>query len=171
MKIRADLAGVADLQARFRELDAEIQGPAMDRALYQGGLTVLKLMRDYVPYDSSDRDGDHLRDHLHVERRKRSKNQKVVVGPDRKWQHIAAFVEFGTAPHFINPRGLSRTKTGRRRKGAKALAGGGFGPYRYVRHPGAAADPFMRPAFKQGHTKALRVMRNVLAHRIEDLTR
>ena len=169
MKLRADLEGVTDLQARFRELDAEIRGPAMDRALYQGGLSVLKDMREYAPV--SDERGEHLRDHLRVERRSRTNNQKIVVGPERKWQHIAAFVEFGTAPHFINPRGLSRTKSGRRRKGAKALAGGDFGPYRYVRHPGSRADPFMRPAFVKGHSKAMRIMRNVLAHRIEDLTR
>lgn len=64
------------------------------------------------------------------------KNASVQVGPRRGKPykgHTAHLQEYGTAPHTITA------------KPGKFLATP-FGPRKTVQHPGAAAQPFMRPA-------------------------
>jgi HK97 gp10 family phage protein len=65
---------------------------------------------------------------------------EVSVGPVRE-KHLARWVEFGTKPHTIQPKGRKR---GRKR----ALAIPGWGVYRRVRHPGSRKQPFLRPAYE-----------------------
>lgn len=66
----------------------------------------------------------------------------ALIGPVRRHAHIAGFLEFGTRPHVIKA------------KRNKMLYFGG----RYVkmvRHPGARAKPFLRPAFHAGRDRAV----------------
>lgn len=60
-------------------------------------------------------------------------------------QHHAHLVEFGTAPHYIPLR-----KSQRR------------GLNRGVKHPGAKAKPFLRPAFDSKKDEAIEAARDVL---------
>jgi hypothetical protein len=77
----------------------------------------------------------------------------VSVGPERKVNYIARFVEFGTKAHAIAPRSRKR---GRRR----ALSVPGYGVFRSVNHPGGRKRPYIRPGFeasKMGAQEAMRV--------------
>lgn len=62
----------------------------------------------------------------------------------------------GTVRHFMVPRTYGLTKTGRRRRGggARALAGNGLPPRRWVRHPGTEGRKFVAPAARIGADKA-----------------
>lgn len=75
------------------------------------------------------------------------KKNRVTVSIFPKGKFYARFVEYGTKPHRI-PRGVV----------------GGI-PRKNIKHPGAKARPFMRPAFdvKQGQAK------NAMGEKVKEL--
>jgi hypothetical protein len=54
------------------------------------------------------------------------------------------FVAGGAAPHDITAKALTRTATGRARRGKRALAGASFGPFARVHSPGTIATHFVQ---------------------------
>lgn len=61
---------------------------------------------------------------------------RIVIGPHTEY---AAFVEFGTKPHVIRPKG---------KKALSFFVGGQRITVKSVNHPGTRAKPFVRPAFE-----------------------
>jgi hypothetical protein len=80
---------------------------------------------------------------------------KATIGPTRALQHIANWLEFGTGPHIIKA------------KKGKALLIAGANLVFEVHHPGAAAEPFIRPAFDTCWERALETFKTELAKFIE----
>jgi HK97 gp10 family phage protein len=77
------------------------------------------------------------------------------IGPTKQGASLANWLEFGTAPHTIQAR-----------HGHALLLPGGQ-PIFKVEHPGAAAKPFMRPAFDGEWERALDIFKSTIASYIE----
>lgn len=88
-----------------------------------------------------------------------SKGRGRVV-EKRQGAFYARFVEKGTRPHTIKPRG------------AKALAIGKTGvTVEVVRHPGARARPFMANTFDRKHALAIQALADYLRRRLPEVAR
>lgn len=66
----------------------------------------------------------------------------ALIGPTKRHAHVAGFLEFGTRPHVI-----------RASRGKMLYFGGRY--VKSVRHPGARAKPFLRPAFGASRDRAV----------------
>lgn len=79
-----------------------------------------------------------------------------VVGVKRPETPLAHLVEFGTEPHIIRVKRFNR----KRRRRPKV-----------IRHPGAKAQPFLRPALTQGYAAVFRATRKEAIIQVRKLRR
>lgn len=88
------------------------------------------------------------------------------VGPSEKYGHL---VEFGTSPHVIKPSYSRRVRT--KLQTGRTIAHSGLGYKgrfgKKVNHPGAAAQPYLRPAFDEGYGEIIKAMRRRIGVGIE----
>lgn len=117
--------GLAELQKLLGDLAPKLEANVLRSALRQGANVIKEEAQRISPVKSG-----KLRDSLKVGTRLK---RGVATASVKSKVRYAALVEFGTKAHVIAAR-----------NGALAL-GGGFA--RAVRHPGARARPFLRPAF------------------------
>lgn len=97
-------------------------------------------------------DGDLEKSIGSIPGRGRGKGEQVYVGPRRGGRfkgYAGHLVEYGTAPHIIKAKAAS---------GLLHLRGNVF--VEHVNHPGAAARPFMRPAFDAKKDEAIAIIKD-----------
>jgi HK97 gp10 family phage protein len=92
------------------------------------------------------------------------------VGPKEKYGHL---VEFGTGPHIIKPSVNRRIKLKARGEKVSDYWGlgykGRFG--KKVKHPGATAQPFLRPAFDESSDQIIKAMQRRIRTGVEKESR
>ena len=140
--------GLAELNQALQGLSARIEQNILRGSLRAGQKEILEAAKSRVPVASG-----ALRASLKI---KTSSKRGVVSArlvAGSKTAYYARMVEFGTAQHFIKP------------KRARSLFFAGLAR-EVVDHPGAAAHPFMRPAFDEAQGKALESMRAYIARRL-----
>ena len=140
--------GLAELNQALQGLSARIEQNILRGSLRAGQKEILEAAKSRVPVASG-----ALRASLKI---KTSSKRGVVSArlvAGSKTAYYAHMVEFGTAQHFIKP------------KRARSLFFAGLAR-EVVDHPGAAAHPFMRPAFDEAQGKALESMRAYIARRL-----
>lgn len=137
MKVDFKIPGASQLADALKALPSG-QGRISQEAVLAGARVVAAEARRLVPIDTGE-----LRKSIKATRRKTSnENRKAahasVTGKEGPLAHL---IEFGTAAHMI--------KAVRKKALASTAAGGLYGQVfgRVVRHPGARAKPFLRPAF------------------------
>lgn len=150
-KVSVQMRGVPELKRALAELPRTLRRKVLLTGLRAAAKVVLEAARRSAPVLKDTLPNEYrrrgtLRRQLKIRVSRVSKQQgnvgvfvnvKPMQGGGAKnpndpfyWR----FVEFGTKAHFIKP------------KNRKALAIGITGAYRQVRHPGARAVPFLRPA-------------------------
>lgn len=134
------LKGGKELQAFLDKLPAKIERNIMRSALRAGA----KIIADEAKLNVPVRDGD-LRNSIRVTTRARKGQVSASAKAGSKKAWYWRFVEFGTAAHTI------KSSTG-----ASLFFNGGA--YKTVRHPGARARPFMRPAMDSRADDAIRAV-------------
>lgn len=142
------IQGLAELNQALQGLSARIEQNILRGSLRAGQKEILEAAKSRVPVASG-----ALRASLKI---KTSSKRGVVSArlvAGSKTAYYAHMVEFGTAKHFIKP------------KRARSLFFAGLAR-EVVDHPGAAAHPFMRPAFDEAQGKALESMRAYIARRL-----
>jgi HK97 gp10 family phage protein len=108
----------------------------------------------------SKQDGDLQKAIGTIPGRGRGKGEQVYVGPRRGGRfkgYAGHLVEYGTAPHIIRAKAAG---------GQLRLHGNVF--VDEVHHPGAAAKPFMRPAFDSKKDEAIGIIKAECKAIIED---
>ena len=135
-----EIRGGEELARALKSLPAKLEANVLRGALRAGARVIQEEAKAQVPVD----DG-RLRDSIRISgglKRGRASAQ-VIAGGNKKGQPwYAHLVEYGTKPHDIRPaKGKSLFFAGLLR--------------RLIRHPGARAKPFMRPAFDQKRDEAV----------------
>lgn len=131
--------GLAELHKVLQNLPEDLEKKVLRNALRAGANEFKKAAQAQVPVKSG-----ALRKSIRVKTsaRKGRYRLKALVIAGNAEAYYAHMVEFGTAAHMIKPA-----------KG-KALAFLGLAR-EAVEHPGAQAQPFMRPAFDSGSDAAI----------------
>lgn len=143
-----EITGLAELHSTLQQLPAKIEANVLRGALRAGQKEILEAAKANVPIKSG-----ALRDSLKIKTSNRQGKVTATLVAGKKKVFYAHLVEFGTAQHFIKP------------KKAKSLFFAGLAR-QVVDHPGASAQPFMRPAFDAAQEKALSAFRQYLEQRI-----
>jgi len=146
------LEGFEELARALEALPRRVGRAAMLRALRAGARPVVRAARTRVPVKTGALKKGIIVRAVRAERG--SAEAAVKVGPARHlfYGHI---VEFGSGPHKIAA------------KRARTLAIGPVVIGRVVQHPGAAARPFLRPAFEETKAEAARIAGERLGLEIE----
>ncbi len=156
MAVRVDqrVIGLQDLRRTLAALPERIGGLAVRRSLLEGAGVVRDEARNLAPVRQI-KGGGHLKKSIVSQTRGvfrdgkgRPVEHRAVVLIAKKRGKVARsarayahFVEFGTRPHSVG-------------KGSKLVRGIGRG----LKHPGAKAQPFMRPAFDTKKFVALKTI-------------
>jgi HK97 gp10 family phage protein len=155
-KTQVRITGARQLEAVLKKLPHEIRGRVLDAAMRAGGRVLQQELKATAPVGAKPHPKyGHLRDNVRVIRVKRSKaSAHFAVSVGRAFWAI--WLEFGAAPHVIEPRGEKLRRYVARRRIRRDVSrfvkrtlladqGQVFG--RKVDHPGVTARPWMRPAF------------------------
>jgi HK97 gp10 family phage protein len=149
------IRGGAELEKALRELPVKLERNILRGALRAGAKVFEQEAKRRVPTRTG-----KLRDSIRVSVRARRGAIVAMVkaGGGKERVFYAHLVERGTAPHVILAGGGTA--------GGKLLAAGArlFGAK--VDHPGAAARPFMRPAFDTQAAAALEAVRAYIEKRL-----
>lgn len=148
MSTEFEVTGLAELNRMLQQLPAKIEGNIMRGALRAGQKILLESAKSNVPIKSG-----ALRDSLKIKTRSKRGVVSATLVAGSKKAYYAHMVEFGTAKHFIKP------------KKAKSLFFAGLAR-QVVDHPGATAQPFMRPALDGSSAQAITAVKDYLATRI-----
>lgn len=149
--VTAQVRGLPELKQALGELPRTLRRKVLMKALRAAAKVVLVAARQSAPVLKDSLPNEYrkrgtLRRRLTIRTSKVARSQGNVgvfvnVKPLRPGgtqnpndPYYWRFVEFGTKAHFIKP------------KNRRALAIGLTGAYKQVRHPGARATPFLRPA-------------------------
>ena len=146
------VTGLAELERFLAELPERLQVKIARAALAAGAREIRDEARKIVPVKSGD-----LRKTIRASTR-RGKDGMVTasIRAGSKKAFYAHFVEYGTQPHDI------RSKNGGAMRVGKA--------FRVVmRHPGAKAKPFMRPALDSKARDAIEATAAKMRERLGDL--
>ncbi|MFI8616487.1 HK97-gp10 family putative phage morphogenesis protein [Acidovorax sp. NPDC077693] len=157
------IAGLDELYKVLQELPAKVEGNVMRGALRAGMKVQMDAVKALVPVMSGE-----LQKSIRISFRSRSQKfgwvrMHLVAGNSKAW--YAHLVEYGTAGQYT---GSGNTVGGPyeiRPKGAKSLFFAGLSRT-LITHPGAKAQPFMRPGFDAGHVAALMAVRDYVATRL-----
>ncbi|MCP4897613.1 MAG: hypothetical protein GY906_11630 [bacterium] len=126
----------AELLRKLKELERAAGDRPLRNALTAGA----RVIRDAAKTHVVERTGE-LKGTIRIRTRslgRQAMEARIVAGNSRGKGWYAHFVEFGTDPHIV-------------RKSKK-----GLGRLRHRVHPGAAPQPFLRPAFDEKKDEALR---------------
>lgn len=154
-----NVQGLADLHRALQQLPAKIEANVLTGGLRAGANVIAQdairripegtgQLKQTVRLSTMRRNGKVTVAVKAGSRTKVSKKGKISLGA-----YYAHFVEYGTAPHEIKP------------KNRKSLVIAGI--FReLVKHPGARAKPFMRPAFDSQKQAAIEAVRDYIAARL-----
>lgn len=151
--------GMAELTQKLQGFAPLLQRKAMTKVVRAGGQIVVKAARGKV-----NRISGRLARSIRTTVVRRSGGMQVIarVIAGRRVKkddpYYALFVERGTKPHEIRP------------KGKKSLFLAGL-MREQVKHPGAKAKPFLQPALEENAEAILAAMQEELAEQIEQLGR
>jgi HK97 gp10 family phage protein len=163
--VDVQVTGLKELEETLKRLPDDLAVKALAQAVFAGAVVVRDEARRLCPVDTG-----NLRRSIRIKRKKRHGLRNATVlyqvgpgrsgkkGPDGKYAtdgYYGHMVEFGTAPHVI------KAGDKKKRLGKKGVFG------RYVKHPGASARPFLRPAFDNSTDRVIEAMRARLAQAIE----
>lgn len=156
MNDRIEIHGAAELQRALEALPAKIERNVLRGALRAGAVEILREAKALTPAASGD-----LRASVRLSSRVKGGDVtvSVIAGGRKKGDPFYAhFVEYGTKPHDIRPK--NRHFLG---------LGGAF--RKEVRHPGAQARPFMRPAFEARNASAVQRIADYIRERLARLAK
>lgn len=150
-----EIKGASELQRILKELPEKLERVVMRGALRAGAVEIQREAKALAPVDSG-----KLRDSIRISggvKRGAYVYSQVKVGGVKKGDAFYAhMVEFGTKPHEIKP------------KSAPSLFLAGI-LRASVKHPGARARPFMRPAFDNKAEDATKAFGKYIAERLAKL--
>ena len=132
-----NIRGGRELAQFLSTLSAKVEKNIMRSALRAGGAVIRAEAKANVPVAEG-----ALKKSVRISSKAKGGSITVSVKVGGKGAPHAHLVEFGTKPHKIEP------------KDAAALSIAGT-PYRSVEHPGAAPNPFMRPALDAKSAEAI----------------
>jgi HK97 gp10 family phage protein len=144
MKASVTFKGGRELERLLAELPPAVARKVATKALRAGAKPLLAAEREKVPVATGE-----LKKALKVRvtRTAETNRREVGVGVRGKESRLAHLVEFGTAPHPIEAQPGKKlaftAKSGKRVVVTK------------VDHPGAKAQPFLRPAADTRHQEAI----------------
>ena len=146
-----EVTGLKELEQNLKRLPLRLQEKALVSAVRSSAGVIRDEARRMCPKKTG-----ALAKSI-VAKRKRTAGGTVVyqVGPRKFYGHM---VEFGTGPHEIKMQKLGKVLKLGRWRNVYALE---------VKHPGASAKPFLRPAFDAKYKEAIEKMRQALARSIE----
>lgn len=144
----SNVTGLKELQAFLDQLPAKIEANIMRSALRAGANVVLAEVKINVPEKTG-----VLKAGLKVGTRSRRGVVTATVKAGGKHGHLAKWIEFGAAAHFIKP------------KTAKSLFFAGL-MRDGVDHPGIKPKPFMRPALDSQSQAALLAVGEAIKKRL-----
>lgn len=150
MRSNFKLEGIDDLVKTLGELPNAVSNRVTIGALFAGGRVLRTEMKRLVPKKTGELDKA-----IKVTRytTRKAGVREVAVGVRGKESPLAHLVEFGTSPHPIEA------------KPGKVLAFEQGGELRFakkVKHPGARAKPFVRPATDAKGQEAFERVREVM---------
>jgi len=160
--------GLKELDAALKGFSAKFEGNVVRGALRAGMKEIESIARARLATASHGKLSKSLRVSSRLKKGKATAELKVGGGD--AW--YAKFVEFGTATKYtgtgrtvgkeyhIKPKRKSALKFFWKRQGQWVITKKG------VMHPGATAQPFMRPAFDQGSARAVRAFAAYVRKRI-----
>lgn len=152
-----EIKGAAELKRMLGELPAKIEQNVVRGALRAAAKVIEQEAKANVPVNSGD-----LRASIRVSagtKRGGRVYAHVKAGGRKKGDPFYAhFVEFGTRPHEIRPRGA-----------ISLFFAGLFS--KLIKHPGAKAKPYMRPAFDRKSDDAIRAFTDYARGRIEKIAK
>jgi HK97 gp10 family phage protein len=128
--------------------DKRLSGKVVRGILNKGAKPIIEDAKSRV----SKRDGDLQKAIGSIPGRGQGKGEQIYVGPRRGGRYkgyAGHLVEYGTAPHIIKAKAA---------EGKLHLRGNVF--VEEVHHPGAAAKPFMRPAFDSKKDEAIGIIKD-----------
>lgn len=146
-----EVKGLKELDEALKKLPEHLQKRAMKEAFVAGGGVIQQTAQAIV-----DRKTGNLARAIELKfiPDLGNGNGGVAIYVNRKKAWYGRLVEFGTAPHTIRARRAKSLKIG--------------DTYvKDVQHPGAAAKPFMRPAFDNKKNTAVNVIAVTLRKAIE----
>lgn len=150
-----EIKGAAELQRALKELPVKLERVVLRGALRAGAVEIQREAKALAPVESG-----RLRDSIRISggaKRGGYVYSQVKVGGNKKGDAFYAhMVEFGTKPHEIKP------------KSAPSLFLAGL-LRSTVKHPGARAKPFMRPAFDNKVEDATKAVGKYIAERLAKL--
>ncbi|MDP3650901.1 MAG: HK97 gp10 family phage protein [Rhodoferax sp.] len=144
----ANVKGLKELQAFLDQLPAKMEANIMRAALRQGAKVVLSEAKGNVPIKTG-----ALKAGLRISTNSRRGVVTAKIKAGGKHAHIAKWLEYGVAAHFIKP------------KKAKSLFFAGL-MRDGVDHPGIAPKPFLRPALDSQSQAALLAVGEAIKKRL-----
>ncbi|MES2787674.1 MAG: HK97-gp10 family putative phage morphogenesis protein [Pseudomonadota bacterium] len=143
-----NITGGRELDAFMQTLSAKVEKNIMRSALAAGARVIRTAAQQNVPEELGE-----LKRSIRVTTKAVKGTVSASVKAGSKKAFYWRFVEFGTAPHVINP------------KNGNALVFGG-GIARSLMHPGARAKPFLRPALDSAADAALAAVAEQIKKRL-----
>ncbi|MDO7888285.1 HK97-gp10 family putative phage morphogenesis protein [Hymenobacter cheonanensis] len=128
--------------------DKKLSGKVVRGILGKAAKPIIQKAQELAPKE----DGDLQKSIGTIPGRGQGKGEQVYVGPRRGGRYkgyAGHLVEYGTAPHLIRAKAAG---------GQLHLRGNVF--VEQVHHPGAAAKPFMRPAFDSKKDEAIGIIKD-----------
>jgi HK97 gp10 family phage protein len=128
--------------------DKKLSNKVVRGILNKAAKPIIQKAQELAPQE----DGDLKKSIGTIPGRGRGKGEQVYVGPRRGGRfkgYAGHLVEYGTAPHLIKAKAAD---------GLLHLRGNVFATE--VQHPGAAARPFMRPAFDAKKDEAIGIIKD-----------
>lgn len=143
-----NIRGAKELAEALATLPDKLQANVMRAALRAGAKLIREEAVACVPVDSGD-----LRSSLKIGTRSRRGVVSANIKAGGKQAFYAHFVEFGTAAHTITAK-----------DGGYMMFGGAW--VKSAHHPGARAQPFMRPALDGRAQAAVQAMAEAMRARL-----
>lgn len=156
--MQAAIPNMAQARAALKELGDKTERRIVRTAIRKAGNLVAADARKRVK--ASARRGSRIGKAISVHVSVTNTRESAKVGiKQRAGARHAHLLERGTAPHDIRPRA---------RGGKQVMAWKGRAIYgKKVRHPGARARPFLRPALEQNHAAIADIFAAELARQVE----
>lgn len=157
IELKLDDGEFRTLMRKLSAFPVKYQRTAVRRALSAGAGPILKAARKLIPKGTGLKPDGGQRKHLKRTLTKKAKTYRhsgvtvVVIGPRAGEGFHAHMVHGGTQPHPILASGKKLLADGTRVFGRK------------VRHPGAAANPFLDKALTSQRSAALAIIKSKLA--------
>lgn len=146
-----EVTGLKELEQNLKRLPLRLQEKALVSAVRSSAGVIRDEARRLCPKGTG-----RLAKSIVVKRvRKAGTSVNYQIGSKL---FTGLFVEFGTAPHVIKGKKLGKVLRLGRWRNVYALE---------VKHPGASAKPFLRPAFDTKNKEAIEKTRQSLARSIE----